>query len=418
MTQDTAQALSFVIVGHVDHGKSTLIGRLLYDTGAIPEDLIEDIRSISEELGKEMEFAYLLDALEEERKENITIDTTQRFFRLEEREFVIIDAPGHKEFLRNMITGASMAEAAVLMLDVSRGVEEQTQRHAHFLKLLGVENIVVAVNKMDLVDYKQADFEKAAGEVRELADSLGLSLRAVVPISAKQGLGISTPTEKFEWFDSGCLLDELSKISPKPSLEKRPLRLVIQSTYKRNDEIFHFAKVESGTVCKGNQLKVSGAETSAISVNKICAWPEAERDAVGAGECCALALSDPDMKRGQMLFSEGEGPNYADQLTATVFWMNSSPLTQGESLKLRLLTQEVTARVQSISGRMNSASLEAIGDDSQLGDTEVAEVSFKLEAGISFDNYDQFEECGRFVLAREIDVVGGGLISSSATKST
>ena len=175
--------LNFVIVGHIDHGKSTLIGRLLYDTDSIPESIIDDVRVTSEAIGKKMEFAYLLDSLKEEREQNITIDTTQTFFKSEKRDYIIIDAPGHKEFLKNMITGASLANAAILMVDSSVGIQEQSRRHAFILSLLGVKQIIVAINKMDLVDYRQDVYDKLNKEVTDFLAKINLKPNYVIPVS-------------------------------------------------------------------------------------------------------------------------------------------------------------------------------------------------------------------------------------------
>jgi len=181
--------LHFVAAGHVDHGKSTLIGRLLYDTNSLPPDKIEEVRKMGEQYQGQPEFAFVMDQLQEERRERITIDTTQIFFHTDKRDYVIIDAPGHKQFLKNMITGASQAEAALLLIDATEGLREQTHRHAYMLSLLGLEQIIVVINKMDLVDYREERFSEIAGEISRRLDEFGLRALMTVPISAQMGAG-------------------------------------------------------------------------------------------------------------------------------------------------------------------------------------------------------------------------------------
>ncbi|MFH1385226.1 MAG: GTP-binding protein, partial [Candidatus Omnitrophota bacterium] len=200
------ETLKFVIVGHVDHGKSTLIGRLLYDTNALSPEKIEEIRKTSADLGRETEFAYLLDHLEEERQQGITIDTTQVFFSTDKRRYVIIDAPGHVEFVKNMITGASQAEAAFLIVDVQQGVQEQTKRHAYILSLLGIKQVIVIINKLDLVDNDQKVFDAIQKQVRGFLNTLNIEALHYVPISAINGDNVAKRSDDIGWYDGPTVL--------------------------------------------------------------------------------------------------------------------------------------------------------------------------------------------------------------------
>ena len=204
--------LSFVIVGHVDHGKSTLIGRLLFDTDSLPPDKIEEIKKASAGQGRRTEFAYLLDHLEEERKQGITIDTTQVFFKSPKRRYVIIDAPGHVEFVKNMITGASQAEAAVLIVDVAEGVKEQTRRHSYMLSLLGLKQVVVVMNKMDLVDFSQETFDSVKNDVTQWLKSIDIEPKLYIPISAIDGENVIAKSEKMDWYTGPTLLESLDTL--------------------------------------------------------------------------------------------------------------------------------------------------------------------------------------------------------------
>src|SRR5213592_4897651 len=197
----TDEQLKIVIVGHVDHGKSTFVGRLFYDTGMLPEGKLEQLQKVAERRGVPFEWANLMDALQAERDQNITIDTAQIWFRTQKREYVIIDAPGHKEFVKNMVTGASRADAALIIIDASEGVQEQTRRHGYLLRLIGVRQVVVVVNKMDLVGYSQATFDKVSAEYRAFLAGIGVEARRIVPVSAREGDNIATRGENLKWFD-------------------------------------------------------------------------------------------------------------------------------------------------------------------------------------------------------------------------
>ncbi len=256
------QKLKFVIVGHVDHGKSTLIGRLLYDTNSLPEGKIEEIKQLCESLGKDIEFGYVMDHLEEERDQGITIDTAQTFFSTEKRDYVIIDAPGHVEFVKNMISGASQAEAAVLIVDAEEGVKEQTKRHAYILGMLGLSQVIVVINKMDLVDYAPQRFESVKRELLEFLSNINIRPSYVIPISAKKGDFIANKTGNVDWYDGPTLLEALDTFRTRESANEKPLRYVVQDVYSFDKRIIA-GRVESGIIRKGDRIKVlpSGEET-------------------------------------------------------------------------------------------------------------------------------------------------------------
>ncbi len=226
------QALKFVIVGHVDHGKSTLIGRLLYDTGSVSPDRLEDIKKTSKEQGKEIEFAYLLDHLEEERQQGITIDTTQAFFKSQKRRYVIIDAPGHVEFVKNMITGASQAEAGVLIVDAKEGIREQTKRHAYILSMLGLKNVMVVFNKMDLVGFKEEAFNVLMKDTKDIMDSINISVKLYIPISAIKGDNVAQRSKNTKWYKGPTILESLDLLEGKVFQQKKSLIFPIQDVYK------------------------------------------------------------------------------------------------------------------------------------------------------------------------------------------
>ncbi len=246
--------LSLVVVGHVDHGKSTLIGRLFYDTGSLPEGKYEQLVAIAQRRGVPFEFANLMDALQAERDQNITIDTSQIWFRTQKREYVIIDAPGHKEFVKNMVTGAARADAALIIIDASEGVQEQTRRHGYLLRLIGVRQVVIVVNKMDLVDYSQKVFDAVSTEYREFLASIGVEAQIFIPVSARQGDNIAARGENLKWFSGPAVLEALDSIPDAAEIKNQPLRFPIQDVYRFDHRRILAGRIEAGTLRTGDQL--------------------------------------------------------------------------------------------------------------------------------------------------------------------
>ncbi|MEW6170794.1 MAG: GTP-binding protein, partial [Candidatus Omnitrophota bacterium] len=223
-----SSTLKFVIVGHVDHGKSTLIGRLLFDTDSLPPDKVEEMKQVSKEMGRGPEFAFIMDNLKEEREQGITIDTAQIFFRTPKRRYVIVDAPGHVEFVRNMMTGASQAEAGFLIVDVKEGSQEQTKRHAYILSMLGLKQVVVLLNKMDLVSYSSEKFWQVKSEVQNFLDTINIKPKAYIPISASKGDNIANKSNNMAWYNGPTILEILDSLEDKLSTEKEPLVFPVQ----------------------------------------------------------------------------------------------------------------------------------------------------------------------------------------------
>src|SRR3989440_2986043 len=231
-TSDTESKLKVVFVGHVDHGKSTLIGRILHDTGSLPEGKIEEIKKACAAEAMEFEFAFLLDALLEEQKQNVTIDTTEIPFRTARRRYAIIDAPGHKEFLKNMITGASRADAAILVIGADEGVREQSRRHGYLLSMLGIRNLIVVVNKMDLVGYSEKRFREIEQEYRKFLQELGLEARTFIPASARDGENVGRSSTKMKWYSAANVLEALDLLEPHKPDTDLPLRFCVQDVYR------------------------------------------------------------------------------------------------------------------------------------------------------------------------------------------
>ncbi len=401
--------LKFVIVGHVDHGKSTLIGRLLYDTNSLPEGKIEEIKQLCESLGKDIEFGYIMDHLEEERDQGITIDTAQTFFSTEKRDYVIIDAPGHVEFVKNMISGASQAEAAVLIVDAEEGVKEQTKRHAYILGMLGLSQVIAVINKMDLVEYDRMKFESVKKELLGFLSNINIKPSYVIPISAKKGDFIANKTGNMDWYQGPTLLEALDTFWTKESANQKPLRFVVQDVYSFDKRIIA-GRVESGIIRKGDRIKVlpSGEETRIKSVEEYLKnVTEAE-----AGKSIGITTEDKlFIDRGNVIVSDGDLPAVTNRIKANVFWMERVPFKKGESLRFRCATQEVSCEIEKINRVINSSTLELIAEDAnEIKNREVANIIIRTDKPLVVENFNKMEELGRFVLGRE-DTCAGGIIT-------
>ena len=401
--------LKFVIVGHVDHGKSTLIGRLLYDTHSLPEGKIEEIKQLCDSLGKDIEFGYVMDHLEEERDQGITIDTAQTFFSTKKRDYVIIDAPGHVEFVKNMISGASQAEAAILIVDAQEGVKEQTKRHAYILGMLGLSQVIVVINKMDLVDYDRIRFESVKKELLDFLSNINIKPSYVIPISAKKGDFIANKTGNFEWYQGPTLLEALDTFKIKENANKKPLRFVVQDVYSFDKRIIA-GRVESGIIREGDKIKVlpSGEETRVKSVEEYLKnVTEAE-----AGKSIGITTEDKlFIDRGNVIVSGIDLPAVTNRIKANIFWMDKTSFKKGESLRFRCATQEVNCEIEKINTVINSSSLELIAEDSnEIKNREVANIIIRTDKPVVVENFNKMEELGRFVLGRE-DTCAGGIIT-------
>jgi len=401
--------LKFVITGHVDHGKSTLIGRLLFDTNSLPDGAMEEIRKTAEMLGRKTEFAHILDHLEEEREKGITIDTAQTFFKTKKREYVIIDAPGHKEFLKNMITGASQAEAAILMVDLNEGIMEQTKRHAYILTLLGIKQLIVAMNKMDLINYSQERFEQVKKELLAFLDSIKIKPTYLIPISAFLGENVAKKSDKIKFYSGPTILEALDTFEKTKSAEEKQLIFPVQDVYDVDGKKIAAGRIESGKVSAGENVIVL-PENKAITVKTVEKFLENATSA-SAGESIGITADDFKFERGQVIAAKEDLPTVAKTFRANVFWMSPNILKKDENLILKVATQEIPCKIEKIERRINSSSLELIGENAdRLENTEVGQVIISTEKPVVIENFNEVEEMGRFVLVKDMDISGGGII--------
>ncbi|MDA8126255.1 MAG: GTP-binding protein [Deltaproteobacteria bacterium] len=408
---DQLETLKIVIVGHVDHGKSTLIGRLFYDTGRIPESRRIEIEATSRAQGREFEFAYLMDALEEERDQNITIDTASTFFKTAKRTYVIIDAPGHKQFLKNMITGAASADAAILLVDGIEGVREQTKRHAYVLSLLGIRQVVVAVNKLDGVGYDREVFRRVESDIRAFLHAVKIIPSYVIPISAREGENMVHRQGKTPWYEGPTILEALDTFGIVHADAGLPLRLPIQDIYKWDGKRIYAGRVETGVIKKGDKVTLlpSGKTTRIKSVEK---WQQPDLASASAGECIGVTTEDElFVERGEVISHRDNAPVRTRELRASIFWLAEQPLRAGQVYKLKLATAEVAATVAVIEERLDSATLEVTERHAaELGPTEVGNVVLALKNDLAADLYGENFRFGRFVIEDGIHIGGGGII--------
>ncbi len=405
--------LSFVIVGHVDHGKSTLIGRLLYDTDSLQPDKIEEIKKASAGQGKRTEFAYLLDHLEEERKQGITIDTTQVFFKTPKRRYVIIDAPGHVEFVKNMITGASQAEAAVLIVDVAEGVKEQTKRHSYMLSLLGLHQVIVVLNKMDLVEFSQDKFNSIKDNVTKWLQSINIEPILFIPISAIEGDNIAQKSENMNWYSGPTFLESMDSLQNKLPPEDKPMLFPIQDVYKIDDKRINVGRLESGTIAKGQNIKIlpSGQVTQVNTIEKFLE----DKDSAVASESIGITTTDSVfLDRGNIVCSPDAVPVSTDAIPANIFWMSKQEFNADQKLTIRCATQETSCKIESINKRINSSSLEVIEENAHvIKNLEVAEVIIKTKKPMAIKDFNDVQELGRFVLVHDQNICAGGIITTA-----
>jgi len=408
---DMERPLRVVFVGHVDHGKSTLIGRILHDTGSLPQGKIEEIRKACAAEGMEFEFAFLLDALLEEQKQNVTIDTTEIPFRTPRRRYAIIDAPGHKEFLKNMITGASRADAAVLVIGANEGVREQSRRHAYLLSMLGIKHLIVVVNKMDLVDYSEERFREIEQDYRKFLVDLGLDAHAFIPASAKEGENVARASMKMKWYCQANVLEALDLLEPQRPDVDLPLRFCVQDVYRFDGRRIVAGRIETGTLQVGDQLVFSPANKSSI-VATIERWKAPANGPALAGDSIGITLSEQIfVERGYVASHENETPIETNRFHADLFWIVREPLRVGRFYDVRLATQEVKCQIVSIERVMDSSTLETkTHGREQLERNEVGRLIIQTRGPLVMDNHDRIPNLGRFVIVDDRKICGGGTI--------
>lgn len=408
------ETLKLAIVGHVDHGKSTLVGRLLHETGALPEGKLDKVQGMSEKRGMPFEWAFVIDSMQAERDQGITIDTTQIRFRSATRQYVLIDAPGHRQFLKNMVSGAASADAVILVVDAHEGMQEQTRRHAYLLKLLGIRRIVVALNKMDLAGYAEARFAAVRDEVAAYLGSIGLQSEQLVllPVAAREGNNLRVRDEHLAWYDGPTLLEALDALPQPAPPEDAPLRLWLQDIYKFDERRILAGRIESGRLTVGDRIVFSPSNISA-RVASLESWEAPQPRFAAAGRSVGFTLDeDVFVERGHLASHPSRPPLVSNVFRARLFWLGERPLAAGQQLRLRHGSAETPATIERIERVVDTDSLAARAAEA-LPCHGVGEVLVRTRGLLAVDDHAENPVTGRFVLVEGDLIVGGGIIDTA-----
>ena len=406
--------LRFITCGSVDDGKSTLIGRLLYDSKMIFEDQLAALEADSKKVGTQggaIDFALLVDGLAAEREQGITIDVAYRFFATDHRKFIVADTPGHEQYTRNMVTGASTADAAVVLIDARRGVLTQTRRHTYLVKLLGIRNVVVAVNKMDLVDWDRSIFDSIVAEYSDFAAQIGLETFTAIPMSALDGQNITERSTAAPWYDGPPLMRWLETVEVEDALAGKPFRMPVQWVNRPNLDFRGFSgQIAAGTVKPGDRVKVlpSGRESR---VERIVVLPGDLPEAV-AGQSVTITLTDEiDISRGDVLVTADDPSPVANQFETTLVWMDDEPMLPGRPYLIKIGAQTVTASITEPKYRVQVNTLEHIAAK-RLELNEIGVCNISLDRAIPFEAYETNRDLGGFILIDRLSnrTVGAGMI--------
>ncbi|WP_435640350.1 adenylyl-sulfate kinase [Micavibrio aeruginosavorus] len=346
----THAPLRIVMVGHVDHGKSTLLARLLHDCGCLPDGAVDAARAASTaRANDDFEWAYLLDAFQAERDQAVTIDITRRILKANDQSYILIDAPGHREFLRNMVTGASDADAAILVVDATEGVCDQTRRHALLIQLMGVRHVIVAINKMDVVDYASDVFDRIAADMRALLAGLDLAVQAMIPVAARHGVMLRARGDEMGWYDGPTIVEALGHLAVPPARQDGPLRFIVQDIDRRDGHRVIVGRVDRGVIRAGDRVLLSPLN-EITTIEKIVVWPEDDgRIAAHAGDVVGLILSDRVfVERGHVISSIDHAPILSNIFRARLVWLGHADVRPGDVYTVRVGTRELVASVQAI----------------------------------------------------------------------
>jgi bifunctional enzyme CysN/CysC len=420
-THERKDLLRFITCGSVDDGKSTLIGRLLYESKMIFEDQLTALAADSRNVGTrgdELDFALLVDGLSAEREQGITIDVAYRFFSTEKRKFIVADTPGHEQYTRNMITGASTAELAVILIDARKGVLTQTRRHSFLVSLLGIRRVVLAINKMDLVDYSQEVVARIEHDYGEFAERIGLDQVTCIPISAVYGHNIVKTSDVMPWYRGPSLLEHLETVPVGDDLAAKPFRMPVQWVNRPNLDFRGFAgAVVSGTIRSGDAIRVvpSGRQTKVAQI----LIGDHEAQAATAGESVTLTLTDEiDMSRGDVLATATAPPAVADRFESTIVWMHDRPMLQGRSYLVKIGTKTVTATITPLKYKINVNTLEHVAAR-KLELNDIGVCGLQLDQPVAFEPYSDNRDLGGFIVIDRITnaTVGAGLLHFALRRS-
>jgi bifunctional enzyme CysN/CysC len=411
----TAQRMNIVIVGHVDHGKSTVIGRLLADTHSLPEGKLEQVRANCELNSKPFEYAFLLDALKDEQAQGITIDAARVFFKTRKREYLILDAPGHIEFLKNMITGAARAEAALLVIDAAEGVQENSRRHGYMVSLLGIRQLAVVVNKMDLVNWDQAVYDRIVREYGAFLDQVGIRPAGFLPVSGRGGDNIADRSPNLPWYQGPTVLETLDAFRSEPAPVEHPFRMPVQDVYKftkqGDDRRIVAGNIDAGVINVGDTVIFypSGKKSRVKTIEAFNRPPQTRAE---AGWSIGFTLSEQIyITRGELATLEHQPrPQVTTRLRVSLFWLGKEPMVKRKEYMLKLGTARVTARIEEIHRVMDASTLGATDQRNTINRHDVAECTLKLDRALACDLAADIAATSRFVVVDDYEIRGGGIV--------
>jgi bifunctional enzyme CysN/CysC len=413
--------LRFITCGSVDDGKSTLIGRLLYDSKMIFEDQLAALEADSKKVGTQggdLDFALLVDGLAAEREQGITIDVAYRYFSTDKRKFIVADTPGHEQYTRNMVTGASTADLAVILIDARKGVLTQTRRHSYLVSMLGIRKVVLAINKMDLVDYSREIFDAIVGEYRDFGRQIDLHDVVAIPVSGLKGDNITAPSNLTPWYHGPTLMGYLETVEIEDRLQHQPFRMPVQWVNRPNLDFRGFAgTIVSGTVSRGEKLRVvpSGRESRVARIVTM----DGDLERAVAGQSVTITLEDEvDVSRGDVLACTSSPPAVADQFETTIIWMSDEPMLPGRPYWMKIGTKLVSATITEPKYKVNVNTLEHLAAK-KLGLNEIGVCNVSLDHAIAFDPYTANRDTGGFILVDRLSnaTIGAGLIHFALRRS-
>ncbi len=409
------EKMKVVFVGHVDHGKSTIVGRLLADTGSLPEGKLDQVRKDCERNSRPFEYAMLIDALRDERSQNITIDSARVFFKSALRYYMIMDAPGHIELIKNMVTGASRAEAALLVIDAQEGVQENSRRHGYLLKTIGVHQLIVLINKMDLVDYQQGAFQQIQAGFQNFLEGLGLQPLFTIPVSGREGDNIASSSARMPWYSGPTILAALDSFTKVQPSDAQPLRLPVQDIYRftlfGDDRRIVAGSIASGVLSLGDEvIFYPSGKRNRVKTIESFGGPFQEKSR--AGQAIGLTLEQQIyIRRGEVIAHFGEEPpKVAKKLRTSLFWLGKEPMTQGKQYVMKLGTAKTRCWIERIISIQDAASGEVFLGRTQISHHEAAEVELNLQSELAFDLAETQMELSRFVIVDGHDICGGGIV--------
>lgn len=419
---DSQRQMSIVIVGHVDHGKSTIIGRLLAETGSLPQGKLEQVREMCRRNARPFEYAFLLDALKDEQAQGITIDTARCFFKTAKRHYILIDAPGHIEFLKNMITGAARAEAVLLVIDAHEGIQENTRRHGYMVSMLGIRQICVLVNKMDLVGYDQNVFERIKSEYTAFLKSLRIEPVSFIPISGMEGTnmavrdGTATP-----WYTGPIVLEQLDAFTPKAPPVNFPFRMPVQDIYKftadHDERRIIAGTIETGTVAVGDPVTFYPSRKQS-RIKSIEYFNGPAKTAAAAGEAPGFTLhTQIYIKPGELMARDSETPPHVgSRFRVNLFWMGHAPMIRGKSYKLKIGAARCPVKLAEVLNVLDASELSTVRGKQQVDRHDVAECLLETAKPVAFDVAGEIERTGRLVIVDQHEIAGAGIILAPAAE--